>query len=272
MNDSKIRVGAAQIGPAFADKRANLEKILNFAQKAARERVQLAVFPECALTGYCFAVREPGFANSEPVPGPATDKVGQIAKRENMYVIFGLLERAGEKFYNSAALVGPEGVVAVHRKSHLPYIGVDRFVTLGDNPIRAVQTKLGKIGMLICFEFSLPEPMRALKLSGAQLVALPTNWPRGGSEISCNHTPFVRSTENHLNIVAVNRVGKEGEFEFYGGSSVVDFTGKQLGKADDKESLLVAEIDMAGADKNRVINRPGEYELDRISTRRPELY
>jgi predicted amidohydrolase len=267
-----LRVAAAQIYPEFANKKANLDKILDFTKRAAKERAQLVVFPECALTGYCFAVREPGYANSEPIPGPSTERVIQLARRDDLYVSFGLLERVGEKFFNAQALVGPEGVVSVHRKAHLPFLGVDRYVTPGDIPLRAASTKIGKIGTLICFECSLPEPSRALKLSGAQLILIPTNWPVGGAETSCDHVPIVRALENHVNVMAVNRIGKESEFDFLGQSSIVDYSAKVLARADRTETLLLAEIDMAGADKNRVVIRPGEYELDRLSTRRPDLY
>ncbi len=267
-----LRIAAAQIYPAFAEKKSNLEKILDFIRRGAKERAELVVFPECALTGYCFATREPGFANSEPVPGPSVDRIAQLARKESLYVSVGLLERVGEKFFNSAALIGPEGVLGVHRKAHLPFLGVDRYVTPGDLPIRPINTKIGKIGTLICFEGSLPEPARALKLHGAQLILLPTNWPVGGAETSCDHVPTVRAVENHVNFVAVNRVGKEGEFEFLGQSSIVNPAGKILARADRTETLVMADLDLPSSDANRVVIRPGEYELDRIASRRPDLY
>jgi predicted amidohydrolase len=267
-----LRVAAAQFAPAFADKRANLERILELMRRAAAGGAGLVVFPECALTGYCFSSREPAYANSEPVPGPSTERIAQLARRDNLHVVVGLLERAGERFYNSAALVGPQGVVAVHRKAHLPLLGVDRYVAPGDLPIRPADTPLGRIGMLICFEASLPEPSRALKLHGAQLIVLPTNWPARGAQTSCEHLPTVRALENHVNFVAVNRVGREGEFDFLGGSSIVDCDARTLARADGSEALLMADLDLPAADRNRVVNRPGEYELDRIATRRPELY
>ena len=76
-------------------------------------------------------------------------------------------------------LVGPEGWLGTYRKTHLPYLGVDRFTTLGREPYQVFETAIGRIGMNICYDLAFPEAARVLALRGADLIVLPTNWPPG---------------------------------------------------------------------------------------------
>ena len=107
---------------------------------------------------------------------------------------------------------------------------------------------------------------------GAELIVLPTNWPRDAWR-----TPeFVintRANENHVNFVAVNRVGTERGWKFIGKSIAVDYNGDTIGKAGmDEEETLLVDVDLEGANHNRIVNAPGSYEIDRIADRRPEFY
>jgi predicted amidohydrolase len=92
-------------------------------------------------------------------------------------VVIGLLERDGDRCYNTVVLLGPEGLIGKHRKAHLPGVGVDRFLCAGDLPFAVYDTEVGKIGMAICWESCFPEHIRSLALQGAEIIALPTNWP-----------------------------------------------------------------------------------------------
>jgi len=110
-----------------------------------------------------------------------------------------------------------------------------------------------------------------VKLNGAQILAIPTNWPVGSD--TWQHTPRVRAIENHLIVIAADRVGEERGFRFAGHSQIVDFEGRVLAEAGEtEETILYAEVDVATADLNRVVRRPGEWEFDRIAMRRPEMY
>jgi predicted amidohydrolase len=182
-----------------------------------------------------------------------------------------LIERDGEHCFNTALLIGPEGIALKYRKLHLPFLGCDRFVTPGDLPLCVATTALGRIGLSICYDGSFPESARVLKLRGAQLIVLPTNWPAQAT-ISRAVQSVVRAFENHVNYAACNRVGREGGFDFPGGSQVVDFTGRVLAQGEAGEQLLLADLDLEAADRNRIVNVPGQYELDRIAHRRPEFY
>jgi len=266
-----MKVAAVQMDIKILEKQRNLEKVLDGLESAARAGAGIVVFPECALTGYCFAGKKEAAPVAEPVPGPSTEKLWAAAKSLDCTAVVGLLERDGERIFNSAAVVTPQGIAGSFRKLHFPCLGIDRFLDLGDKPFPVFETAHGKIGINICFDCSLPEASRVLKLKGAQLLAIPTNWPRGSD--SWQHIPKVRATENHFHVVASDRVGEERGFCFAGHSQIIDFTGKVLAEAGEtEETILLADLDLPAADRNRVVRVPGQWEFDRIAARRPELY
>lgn len=264
-------VAAVQMDVKILEKERNLEKVIESLEAAARAGAKLVVFPECALTGYCFTSREEAGPLAETVPGPSTEKLAAVAKALDCTAVVGLLEREGDRMYNAAAVVDPQGVLGTYRKMHLPCLGIDWFNALGDKPFPVFETAHGRIGINICFDCSIPEAARVLKLKGAQLLAIPTNWPWGSD--SWQHTPEVRATENHFHVVAADRVGEERGFRFCGHSKIVDFFGKVHAEAGEtEETILYAELDLAAADSNRVVRVPGKWEFDRIAARRPEMY
>jgi predicted amidohydrolase len=266
-----MKVAAVQMIIKILDKPHNLARVIAKMEEAARAGAKLAVFPECALTGYCFSSREEAWPLAEAVPGPATEKLAAAALSLDCVAIVGLLERAGGELYNSAAVVDASGILGTYRKMHLPCLGIDWFNAVGDKPFPVYATKHGKIGVNICFDCSIPEAARVLKLKGAQLLAIPTNWPVPSD--SWEHTPKVRATENHMHVIAADRVGEERGFRFSGHSQIVDFLGKVHGEAGEtEETILYAELDLAAADQNRVVRVPGKWEFDRIAQRRPEMY
>jgi predicted amidohydrolase len=229
------------------------------------------VFPECALTGYGFGSKEQAWPHAEPVPGPSVDRIVEVCRETGRWAIAGLLERDGERLFNCAVLLGPEGMAGLYRKMHLLHLGVDRFTTPGDLGFPVFTTPLGRIGIQICFDGSFPEASRVQKLAGAQLICLATNWPEA-AEVSCRYSPMVRAQENHVNFVACDRAGEESRFRFRGESKICDFNGKVLAEAGRDETTIIARLDLEAADRNRVVNIPGEYEIDRIAARRPEFY
>jgi predicted amidohydrolase len=266
-----MKVAVVQMDIKILEKQRNLEKVLDGFESAARAGAGIVVFPECALSGYCFASKEEAEPVAEPVPGPSTQKLWAAAKSLDCTAVVGLLERDGDRIFNAAAVVTPQGIAGTFRKLHFPYLGIDRFLDPGDKPFPVFETAQGKIGINICFDCSLPEPGRVLKLKGAQLLAIPTNWPTG-SDV-WQHTPRVRAAENHFHVLAADRVGEERGVRFAGHSQIVDFMGKLLAEAGEtEETILMADLDLAAADRNRVVRVPGQWEFDRIAARRPEMY
>lgn len=265
-------IACVQMDCAIADVGRNLAAIRQGLAEAAAGGARLVVFPECALSGYCYRSKEEALPHAQPLPGPASDALADDCRRLNVFALTGLLERtaAGELF-NACALVGPDGLVATYRKIHLPFLGIDRFVTPGDRPFAVHDLGGLRVGINICYDGSFPESARVLTVLGADLVVLPTNWPTGARTTIplCE----ARALENNIWYAAVNRVGEERGFRFIGQSRIVDPSGRVVTQAgEDGCEILYADIDPALARAKRVVKVPGEHEIDRVNDRRPEMY
>ncbi|GAJ18427.1 unnamed protein product, partial [marine sediment metagenome] len=131
----------------------------------------------------------------ETIPGPSTDELAICCRELGVHVIAGLLEVDADKCFNTAVLVGPRGLVGKYRKIHLPFLGIDRFIDHGNQPFRVYQTPIGNIGMHICYDCNFPESARVMTLLGADILALPTNWPEGREKVA-KHVILARAYEN----------------------------------------------------------------------------
>jgi 5-aminopentanamidase len=266
------RVAAVQLEPKLGQLDANLERILHRLEQATAAGAMLAVFPECALSGYGFSTREEGLAHAVSIDSAPVRRVVESCERHQCFCVFGLLERVGPRLFNACVLAGPQGVIASYRKVHLPFLGIDMFADPGDRPFAVHDAGGTKVGMHICYDASFPESARALTLLGADLLVLPTNWPTH-SECAAEHMIPTRAMENNVYVMAVNRVGEESGFRFIGSSSIVDPGGRLLARAGvDSEELLLADINPALARQKRLVRVPGRHEIDRIADRRPRFY
>ena len=265
-----MRVAVAQMEPRLAETERNLDAALERLEEAAAAGAQLLVLPECAIPGYMFDSAEEALPYAEEIPGPTTEAFERECARLGVHAITGLLERDGDTLYNAAILVGPDGLIGSYRKTHLPFLGVDRFVTPGDE-LKVFDTAIGRIGLIICYDLRFPEVTRTLALQGADMVALPTNFPMA-AKLQCDVIAPARAAENRIYLLVANRVGKERWGEFCGWSQIVDPYGMRLAEAGEtEEALLVADVEIEKArDKDYVV--PGEYELYLFGHRRPELY
>ena len=265
-----MHLAVYQFAPVLGNVAANLDTIL---RQVTDVDADLVLFPECALTGYGFDSAEAAVGVAESIPGPSTELIARACRDQDKWAIFGMLERdpATGALYNSAAVIGPGVVAGAYRKNHLPFLGVDRFTAKGDRGFPVYRTPFGTIGVLICYDLAFPEAARVLKLQGAQLLCVPTNWPEAAT-ISCDYAPFVRAHENHVHVATANRVGEESGFRFPGRSRIIDCTGNLLSAAGDGKSLLSAELDLAASVPSRQVIVPGKYEVDRVGHRRPDLY
>src|SRR5581483_1235028 len=127
-------IAGVQTDCRLGDVAHNLATVRGKLRDAAHHGAQLVIFPECALSGYCFTSKDEARRAAEPLPGPATDTLAADCRELNVHAVVGLLERAGDKLYNAAALVGPGGLVGTYRNARLPCLGVDRFTDRGDRP------------------------------------------------------------------------------------------------------------------------------------------
>jgi predicted amidohydrolase len=266
------KIAVAQIDIAFADRERNLARMIDVLGKTAEQGAKLTVFPEAALTGYCFNSLEEARPHAESIPGPSTKRLTGVCRELGAFAIYGLIEADGQRLFNACVLVGPDGDVGSYRKIHLPFLGVDRFTTPGDRPFAVHEAAGMRIGMHICYDGGFPEPARVMMLQGADLVVLPTNWPPG-AECMAGCAVNTRAMENNIYYAACDRVGDERGFHFIGQSKICDPSGRALAEAPhDREEILYAEIDVAKARQKKIVRVPKLHEIDRLRDRRPEFY
>jgi len=261
-----VRAGVIQFDPKLGDLEGNLRRC------AAAAGCDLVVFPECALSGYMFGSAEEAARCAESIPGRSTDVLAQACARLGLYCVVGVLERDAGLLRNTAVLIGPGGLVASYRKSHIACIGADCFTTPGGDEYVVHETPLGRIGIQICYDWRFPEITRVLALKGADLVAHPTNSPVASRDLA-DFIPRTRAVENAVYFLTANRVGIEVGTRFFGHSQIVDPSGRVLAEGDgEREALLVAEIDVELARQKTKEPGDGQYAVRLFADRRPELY
>lgn len=267
-----LKIAAVQMDVTLGDKPRNLDRITSALQETSQHGAQLTIFPECSVTGYCFDSLTEALPLAEPVSGPSCQHIAAVCARHGGHAIVGFLESDGDRLFNACALIGPGGVIGNYRKIHLPHLGIDRFTTPGDGPFAVHQMGAARVGMNICYDSAFPEAARCMALDGADLIALPTNFPPG-AECMAEHVVNTRAMENKVFYACVNRVGVEREFPFIGHSKICDTSGRILAAAPHvEEAILYADLDLEQARTKRIVRVPEKHIIDRFADRRPEMY
>lgn len=266
------KIAVVQMDVKLGETDRNLEVMLDRLRTARQAGAELTIFPECALTGYCFANLAEAAPVAQSIPGPATQRVQDVLSKVGGFAVFGLLETAPQGVFNAAVLIGPGRMIGSYRKIHLPCLGVDQFATYGDRPFAVHAAGDLRVGLGICYDSAFPESIRVMTLQGADLIALPTNFPTG-AEGMVGHAIRTRAMENNIYFAACNRVGEERGFRFIGQSQIADPAGNWLARSEGTaEEILYAEIDPALARNKRIVRVPGKHAIDRLADRRPEMY
>ncbi len=264
MNDP-ITAACAQIEPVFGDTEGNLDLILQSVQRA---QADLVVFPELATSGYEFQDSEELHEMALDIAdGSEMGFLKELSAETDTYIVIGVPERRRDEVYNSAFLIEPDGNAHVYRKLHL----FDReklLFTRGDVTPEVYETPIGRIGMMICFDWIFPETARTLALSGAQIICHPTNLVLS----YCQRAMFARSVENGVFTMTCNRIGKESRagrtMEFTGRSQILSHRGATLAQANvDRPEIIKAVINPSDAD-DKMIAPHNHLMMDR----RQELY
>jgi predicted amidohydrolase len=266
-----IKVAACQIDPKLGEVEANLDLIARSVADAAAAGATFTVLPEAAVTGYAFASLSEALPVARKAEAIAERTLAGLAETHRMTIVCGTLEPDADEVFNTALVLLPDGRRYRYRKMHLPFLGVDRFATPGPDAPSVIESEGLRFGVLICYDLRFPEAARICSLEGADLIALPTNWPVG-VEFHPDLFAPARAAENHCYVLAADRVGTERGTTFMGRSLLVDYDGKVLARAGDGEELLTGEIDPEAARATHVQRRPGEHEWDTIGDRRPGLY
>jgi len=267
-----IRVAACQIDPQLGDVDRNLEHIERVVAEAAAAGAKLVVLPEAAVTGYVFENLDEALTVAQRAVAVAEQRLADAALKAGVALIVGTLEAEAREVFNTALIFSGDGRRFRYRKMHLPYLGVDRFATPGPDAPEVYDLAGMRVGVLICYDLRFPEAARICALEGADLVALPTNWPVGVQFHPGIFAP-ARAAENHVYVLACDRVGDERGTTFIGRSILLDCNGKELAVASDtEEAILFGEVDPDLARQTHHRRIPGEHEWDTINDRRPGLY
>ena len=266
-----MKVAAVQVSPKFADVPANVLRVRELLDSLASQRVEFVVFPEAMLTGYCFDSKDEALAVALHRESDEIRSLAKACDEGGICAVVGFAEREGDALFNTAAVFVPKGQTQFYRKTHLPYLGMDRFAEVGD-ALDVFEIPGARIGILICFDVRIPEAARTLALKGADILCVPTNWPEQAI-LTSNCVCPARANENQTFVIAADRVGEENGVRFLGYSKIIAPGGAVIATADHQdEEILVAEIDVSLARVKDTVIRAGEYELPLFSGRRPELY
>ena len=203
----------------------NLIKFAALVDKAGAQKADIVCLPEGATI---VGTQHDYVSGSEPVPGPTTKFLGEVARKNNLYIVAGLLEKEGEVVYNTAVLIDRKGNLAgKYRKTSLPREEIDGGVTPG-NSFPVFETDFGRIGIMICWDVTFPEPARALAQQGAEVIFLPI-W---GGDIKLARA---RAIENQVYLVS-------STYDMI--SAVFDLGGDVLKEAKEDNSVVVVDVNL----------------------------
>ncbi len=267
---NKFNLGLIQM-QCEGDPRANLDKAVARIRQAAKGGANIVCLQELFLSHYfCQRVDLKNFDLAEPIPGPSSERLGQVAKETGCVIVASLFEkRTAGIYHNTAAVLDADGRLAgIYRKMHIPddpLYHEKYYFTPGDTGFRTFDTRHGRIGVLVCWDQWFPEGARLTALQGAQVLIYPTaiGWhPREKTEFGiAQHEAWELIQRSHaiangVYVAAVNRVGHEGPadagLDFWGASFVSDPFGQVLKRAShDQEEIVIVECDVARTEEIR---------------------
>jgi predicted amidohydrolase len=247
-----LAIGLGQVTGDPYEPARNLELTLNAAEELFDRGARLVVLPELVVSGYA-ADRERLLEVAEPIDGPAVAAWTELARRRDGWISGGMCERDGDSLFNSAVLVGPDGVLLHYRKLHLFREEKHGFEP-GDLGLPVVELPIGRVGLCICYDLRFVETMRILALQGAEIVLVPTAWIAGFDAEKWDSRGLAPQAEgailqanlNQVFVACASQAGARDGWEMLGSSVLVDPCGKLMlgplpGEADE---LALAEIDL----------------------------
>ena len=264
----KVKLGLVQMS-CSGQKHDNIQKAVAEIGKAAAVGAQIICLQELFASLY-FCDREDhgNFSLAEAIPGETTDLLQKVAKEKGVVIIASLFEkRATGLYHNTTAVIDADGsYLGIYRKSHIPDdpgFYEKFYFAPGDTGYKVFETKFAKIGVLICWDQWYPEAARITSLMGAEILFYPTaiGWePEDKIEVKTEQYQAWQIIQrshaiaNGVHVVAVNRVGREADTDFWGGSFVANPFGSVLYQASyDKEETQVQEVDLGLSEHYRTI-------------------
>ncbi|GGO74098.1 carbon-nitrogen hydrolase [Bowmanella pacifica] len=280
---AKLKVGLVQQAVAGNDKLANWSKSAEQVRKLAADGAELVMLQELHSTLYfCQEENTDYFDLAEPIPGPATEYFSALAAELNIVLVTSLFEKRGSGLYHNTAVVfdRKEGMVGKYRKMHIPDdpgFYEKFYFTPGDLGFEPIQTSVGKLGVLVCWDQWYPEAARLMAMRGADMLFYPTaiGWDMTDTldERERQHTAWhtiqrAHAVANSVPVIVANRTGFEASpidgdpgIQFWGQSFIAGPQGELLAQASsDKEETLLVELDLARTEK---VKRIWPYFRDR---------
>ncbi len=237
-----IRIALAQLSLSTANVEHNLSHADTAIRSAAASGAQLIVLPELTNSSYAFGSIEEARKNCCDVDGPEISHWIELAKELHVVLVAGVGIRDGGALFNCSVIIDRTGLLGVYAKAHL-FGKEPEFFTAGDSPPLVVDTELGRIGTMICYDVEFPEWVRVAMLAGAQLLAIPTNWPYTGLPEVAVPIEVVRvqaaASQNKLVIAACDRTESENGISWMSASTIIDYNGHIQGMATDKSAQIV---------------------------------
>ena len=265
-------VAACQLRVDIDDPEGTRARVVAAVDDAVARGAQLVVLPELVTSGYVFADLDEARARAEAVDGPTVTLLAGLSARHGVVLVAGFCERGdGERPYNSVAVLDGGRLLAVYRKTHL--WGTEKTVFApGDALAPVVETSVGVVAAMICYDLEFPEMVRDVALRGAQIVVAPSNWPSNAPPAGERAPEVVKAQAsaavNRVFVVVTDRVGTERGVEWIGGSVICDVEGYPVaGPAQGEETTLLAELDLGRA----LVKDVGPYN-HAFTDRRPDLY
>ncbi len=259
MNRS-IRIGLIQMH-CSSSREENLKRALEKISEAAAKGAHVVSLPELFQSLYFCQKKDDrdAFTHTEAIPGETTKALSEAARKLKITLVGGsIFEKSSNgKFYNTTPVFGPDGVLlGTYQKTHIPEdlrFHEQHYFSPGDTGIKVFETPFGKVAPLICFDQWFPEAARVAALQGAEILFYPTaignfadeasgegSWQDAWETVQRGH-----AIANNVFVAAVNRVGREDDLEFFGGSFICDAFGKVLARAGHEEEILLAECDLS---------------------------
>ena len=276
---SPVRVAVVQFEPhvGVENLKANAAAVEERLTTAADHGAGLIVLPELATTGYDFDTREVAYAHSEPVPGGrSVDMFTRIAAERDLYIVGNVVEQANGRLYDTAVLVGPEGYIGRYRKTHL-WNTEKLWFTPGDEGFSVFDTRIGRIGLLVCWDIWFPETARIVTQLGADIICIPTGWvwtppPLYDQSGVCMaaHLTITAAHANNVFIATADRIGQERGAGFMGNSLIAGTNGWPVDRiaGPDEDTIIYADIDLTAARTAPIWNQLNDLHRDR----RTDLY
>lgn len=279
---SPVTIAVSQLAISIGEPAKNRAAAAAAVTEAAGRGARIVVLPELTPSGYVFSTVAEARSLGEPADGPTAADWTGLAAAHDIVIIGGFAELADDgQLYNSAMLVDATGLRVVYRKAHLWDAEAD-FFTPGDAAPPVVDTRYGRIAVMICYDVEFPEWVRLPALAGAELLAVPTNWP--AEKVPASERPMVTvnvqtaAFANRMFIAAACRCADERGVAWVGGSIIAGPDGYPLagpasvgGVTGDHgaalSELLLAECDLAQA-RDKATGPRNDAHADR----RPELY